>query len=57
MKIRVLKGAHYRVSSGLSQSFAAGSEIDVPQRTAEALIERGEAEKITGRKPSKTKGD
>lgn len=52
MKVRILTDAHHRVSSGLSQAFREGSEPDVPKETADALIARGVAEKIT--KPSKS---
>jgi uncharacterized protein YabE (DUF348 family) len=53
MKIRILTDAHHRISSGRSQSFKAGREINVPKATAEKLIADGKAEAV---KPS-TKGD
>jgi hypothetical protein len=54
MKIRILRDAHHRISSGLSQSFKAESEPNVPKATANALIRRGVAKAI--KKPSE-KGD
>lgn len=56
MKIKILEDAHFSVSSGLSQSFAAGSTVDVPRATAEALVARGVAEVIDKSKRS-DKGD
>lgn len=55
MKIRIIRDAHHRISSGLSQAFKAGSEVSVPQATAEALVERGVAEVIGGNTPSTEK--
>nr|WP_296429714.1 hypothetical protein [Roseovarius sp. BRH_c41] len=55
MKIRVIQDAHHRISSGLSQSFKAGTEVSVPQATAEVLVARGVAEVIGGKKPSNAK--
>jgi len=52
MKIRILDDAHHRISSGLSQSFSADSEVNVPKATAKKLIADGKAEAV---KPS-TKG-
>lgn len=51
MKIRIKTDTHHRVSSGLSQAFKAGSEINVPKAIAEALVERGVAE-VIGEKQS-----
>ncbi|WP_417701946.1 hypothetical protein [Pseudophaeobacter sp.] len=47
MKIKILNDAHHRINSGSSQSFRAGSEVDVPKATADALIEAGKAEAVT----------
>mgnify|MGYP003571144275 CR=1 FL=1 len=55
MKIRVLRDAHHRISSGKSQSFTAGSEVSVPKATAESLVARGDAEVIGDQKPSTAK--
>lgn len=55
MKIKVLQDAHHRITSGVSQSFRAGTEVSVPQATAEALVARGVAEVIGGKKPSTAK--
>ncbi|PZX19818.1 hypothetical protein LX81_00281 [Palleronia aestuarii] len=43
MKIIMKKDDYHRISSALSQSFKAGEEYDLPQGTANALIERGSA--------------
>lgn len=57
MKIKIIRDAHFRVSSGISQHFKASAKpINVPKATAEALVERGDAELI-GTKPSSGKGD
>ncbi|MEX5600700.1 hypothetical protein [Pseudophaeobacter sp. C1-32P7] len=47
MKIKILTDCHHRISSALSQSFSANSVVDVPKKTAEALIERKVAETTT----------
>lgn len=49
MRIKILRNANYRVSSGLSQSFTAESVVSVPKTTAQALIARGDAVEV---KPS-----
>ena len=56
MKIKIKRDAHHRISSSTSQSFKAGSEVSVPQATAEALVEQGVAEVIGDKKPSSAKG-
>ena len=56
MKIKIKRDAHHRISSSKSQSFTAGSEVSVPQATAEALVERGVAEVIGDKEPSSAKG-
>jgi len=55
MKIKLKQDAHHRISSSKSQSFKAGSEASVPQATADALVARGVAEVIGGKKPSTQK--
>lgn len=55
MKIRILQDADHRISSALSQSFKAGSEVSVPRATAEVLVARGVAEVIGGKKPAPAK--
>lgn len=56
MKVKIgPAGAHHRISSGLTQSFAADAEIDLPRETAEALIEAGKAEKIAGQSRAKNR--
>ena len=57
MKIKITKDAHHRISSSKSQTFRAGSEVSVPQATAEALVKRGVAEVIGDKKPSSAKGN
>lgn len=57
MKIKIKQDAHHRISSAKSQWFKAGSEVSVPQATAEALVERGVAEVIGDKKPSSAKGN
>lgn len=47
MKIKMKEAAHHRLSSGKSQSFKAGNEYDVPKATADALIERDVAVKVS----------
>lgn len=44
---------HHRISSARSQTFRAGSEVDVPRATAEALISAGRAKKITAKNSEK----
>lgn len=51
MKIKIIQDAHHRISSAKSQSFTAGSEVSVPQETADALVARGVAEVIGVKKP------
>lgn len=55
MNIKIKKDVHRRISSGRSQSFKAGSEVSVPQATADALVEQGVAEVIGDKKQSSTK--
>lgn len=55
MKIKINQDAHHRISSGKSQSFRSGTEVSVPRATAEALVARGVAEVIGGKKPSTEK--
>jgi len=57
MKIKIKQDAHHRISSAKSQSFKAGSEVSVPQATADALVERGVAEVIGDKKSSSVKGN
>lgn len=52
MKIKVTSDAHHSITSGLSQSFAAGRQYNVPKATAMALIDRDVAEQIGGTKPA-----
>lgn len=46
MKIRVLREAEYRLAPARIQVFRAGSEVNVPKKTAEYLIEQGAAEPL-----------
>lgn len=55
MKIKMKADVHHRISSGRSQHFKAGTQVSVPEATAEALVERGVAELIGGKKPSTEK--
>ena len=43
MKIKMKDDAHHRISSAVTQSFAAGREYSVPKATGDALIKRGVA--------------
>ncbi|WP_284325861.1 hypothetical protein [Cypionkella aquatica] len=46
MKLRILIDAPHRVSSALSLHFTAGSEVSVPAKIGEALLEKKVAERI-----------
>ncbi|MBL3704619.1 hypothetical protein GI582_18130 [Sulfitobacter sp. BDSS02] len=46
MMVRILKDAHSRISSGKSQSFKKGAEVNLPKKSAEALVAKGDAELI-----------
>ncbi len=56
MKLKILKNYDHRLSPAVTQAFKSGSDVDVPKRTAESLIERGAAEVVTPEDAS-TKGD
>ncbi len=47
MWVRIIENADHRISSAKSQSFTAGSKLNLPRKTAEALIGRGKAEPVT----------
>lgn len=57
MEVKIIKDAHHRISSAKSQAFKAGTTVSVPQATADALVSRGVAELIGGKKPSTEKGE
>lgn len=46
MKIRIIRAADHRVSSGVSQHFTAGAIVSVPRATAAALVGKGVAEVV-----------
>lgn len=50
MQIEILEDAHHRLSSAISQAFAAKSVVNVPRATAEALIARGKARPVPPRR-------
>lgn len=54
MKIEILKDHDHRISPGLVQAFKAGSVVDVPRATAQALIAAGSAAVVHTRKTRKT---
>lgn len=43
MKVRIIKDCDYRVLPAVIQAFRAGSELNLPKATADALIARGSA--------------
>ncbi|MBR9764144.1 MAG: hypothetical protein GYB53_11620 [Rhodobacteraceae bacterium] len=51
MKISILHDDHHRISSARSQNFHAGTTVNVPRSTAEALIARGSAERFQPEDP------
>jgi len=55
MKIKMKVDAHHRISSGVSQAYLAGREYQVPQGIGDALVNRGVAEAIGGKKSSTSK--
>ena len=47
MKIRILEDHDHWPTPAFTQAFKAGTEPDVPRKTADALIKLGKAEPIT----------
>ena len=56
MKLKILKNYDHRLSPAVTQAFKAGSEVDVPKKTAAILIEEGAAE-VLASENSSLKGD
>ena len=53
MKITMTADADHRISSGKSQRFTKGKSYDVPQATADKLIERKVATAADAKKEAK----
>lgn len=47
MKLKILKDYDFRLKPTVMQAFRAGTEVEVPKQTAEALIKVGVADPVT----------
>lgn len=50
MKIRILRSHDHRLKPAVIQAFRAGQTVNVPKKTADALVAAGSAEPITAEK-------
>lgn len=50
MKLKITKNMDYRVSPAVIQAFRAGTDVEVPKKTADALIKAGAATPLTADK-------
>jgi len=55
MKVQILRDADYRLAPSRVQAFRAGSVVNIPRATAQALIASGAAKPVKSQRVAKEK--